>query len=499
VECLHSEDCASTDFVCSPSHTCVPPTGGCTAATCATAGLICAVEEGTCRACLSNPECGDLLCSGGVCSACAGGDNCGAGRICDGGRCVTEPGGICTRDADCDDRVCRFDGGVRTCVDCLTGDCGAGRTCTAGRCVADAPNCQGDLDCSPPATICQAGLCAPGCESGDCSEGQVCSPQTGRCVVTSTGTSALGATCVDHAQCASGVCFPLLDSNGAAQLICSRTCVGADSCPSEFVCYELGDYNLCYPKALLPQPAPPANDPPGTACINGETCHTGYCDSATLGGDRECIEMCARQADCDALGLSCLSALPIDDGGVISYYTQLCYEAPGTATKAAGELCASDTECASFWCVVTPDSNVPPRCASPCCSPADCGPPDSVCKPIFVFDGTWDEDEPFTFHKTCLWREYEGVKNVGEICDSNDECKSEICATGPSGQKRCTTTCCTNDECASYDWSTGCRPPFFGAHGVADDNFAALTRSLGRLTPDGVTISDAVAPLCMPR
>ncbi len=504
VECIYNDDCPD-GLVCSAAHACAPAGSGCTAQGCAADGKICAPEEGACRDCLSDPECGSRLCKNGTCQPCNVGDNCGSGRTCENGDCTSVPGTPCQTNADCGDRVCKLVGADKECVACaLAAECGGDRDCVGGHCQAGTPECSVDTECAPPATICQAGLCESGCGETGCAAGQACNLTTGRCVVTSSGTLPLGAPCTSHDSCLSNVCWPFLNDSGVEEAFCSQTCTRHDDCPSDFVCFELGDGNLCTPKSRF---APATlSTAPGGSCDEATfdlDCATGYCNPDTL----TCLEMCGNDADCNdaalGSGYACFSWRIDTDT-----FTEVC-DPPNPALGGEGAECAADmgggyfvadhSRCQSGFCAQTPNLFVDPRCAKPCCTPADCGTNNPVCKPIALYDGIYDNSppgEPYGFERICLWREYSGVKNLGEACSENLECKSEICVAGPSGQKRCTQTCCTNADCASLPWASGCRPPFLGTT-VPDSNADAIRDALGRQT--GFGTAWAISPICMPK
>jgi hypothetical protein len=506
VECVYSDDCPDAALVCSPAHTCVPASSGCTTASCAATGKVCAPEEGGCRDCLSTAECGTRVCdASGTCVPCtASPDNCGQNRVCDGGSCVAANATPCLTNADCGDRVCRQVGSDKVCDDCLLGsECGGGRTCSGGRCSSTSAECGTDADCSPPTTICQADLCEPGCGTTGCTGGQSCSTSTGRCVPTGAGDTTLGQPCNSHDDCQSNVCWPWRDDDGLEHDDCGQACSRHDDCPSGFACTELGDGNVCAPISRF-SPAT-LSSPPGASCDTAPEdldCSTRWCNPST----HDCLEMCGNDADCAGdpalpAGSKCFSWRPFTD-----VYTQAC-DPPDQSLAPAGSICTTTflgeevpdhSKCQAGFCMQTPNPFVEPRCAQPCCTPSDCSPSNSICKPIDLYDGVREFDwEPYGFQKSCLWREYAGQKNVGDLCSKDSECKSEICVAGPSGVKRCTQTCCTNGDCADFPWASACRPPLLsGLPALEDDNLDAILLSLGRDTGDG--IAWAATTLCMP-
>jgi hypothetical protein len=417
----------------------------------------------------------------------------------------------CATNADCGDLFCNP--ATDRCEPCRESlDCGPSRSCDDGSCVADAPNCSVDHECDPPASICLANLCAPGCTPGSCAGGQVCSPTTGRCQVTSTGSLALGETCTSHAACETNVCWPLEERDDEGQLVtvhqrCGQACTRHADCPDGFVCFEPGDGGVCWQATFF---APAALDtPPGGSC-SGEfldsDCATGYCNTTT----EKCMEMCNRDADCEYLdaGLVCVMRWPIgsddnDDGFLtrdeLSGFTELCHEPYGTLP--VDSVCYAHDSCQTGYCVPTLDYTLDPRCGNGCCTPADCQPSKPVCKAIHAWDGTLGPDEPYGFQKVCLWRQFNGALEIGEPCTADSECKSEICIAGASGQKRCSQTCCRPEDCADFDWAESCRPPFSGDHDVVDPAAADWASSLGRVmvTEIGLFQARSFAPVCVPR
>ena len=79
------------------------------------------------------------------------------------------------------------------------------------------------------------------CEEGDCEEGMAC--VDGRCVVGPDEDGGLGDTCLEHEDCASGLCGRLGDDR-----FCTETCALDDGfCPSGFACQPAGNTGVCWP------------------------------------------------------------------------------------------------------------------------------------------------------------------------------------------------------------------------------------------------------------
>ncbi len=486
---------------------------------CLQQGKVCAPEQGACRNCVSDNECGGKICDAtGTCVDCVASNQCTDGRTCTNGTCSRGQGTSCVNNADCGGLVCIQRGEGKTCEPCfLDTECGApgSSICTGGRCFATDGECLSDAECDYPSEICNYDTCEPGCATTGCSEGDICNPNTGRCVPFSDGSEGLGEPCAVHSDCLTNVCWPIdLDSTTAVTL-CGQSCTSTDDCPAGFVCHELGDGGTCLKPDFYAGGG--ARDvAPGGTCTDGflsQQCQSGYCnDNANV-----CYETCANDNDCNAAGVNdtCVLRRRADRGDTIAF-TALCQPASPTALP-AGAICVDGAtapqqrdhdKCDSGFCAQTPDSTKRARCAEGCCTPSDCNTAAPICKPLDVWDGLREgPEQPFGFQKVCLAKEYNGAKQLGATCNANSECLSEICVAGESGVKRCTQTCCTNLDCAGLSWTIGCRPPFFDAPGstgeeaVADANFSDIVYALGRKIVGGGSTGSSygVTPICFPR
>lgn len=194
---------------------------------------------------------------------------------------------------------------------------------------------------------------------------------TGGCAGT-PGSVALGGTCMDPCDCASGNCFEI--SLGSA---CSE-------CTSDAQCMAGGGPGTCSADFTL--------DPPYARCTGGELgvmCQLGSdgCQAGlvcaqildTMGflPDYFCSE-CATSADCGA-GLTCTPVIVY--GGIAISEGSLQCVAPGTLAN--GALCpllpsglGDGTVCASSKCAVTDVAGlgiVQIGVCSPCAVDGDCG------------------------------------------------------------------------------------------------------------------------------
>lgn len=532
VECTRDSDCTEP-LICGHDSTCVLMGQDCGEGVCGVQKPICAPQEG-CRTCIENTgDCGNQVCVAGACVPCDGtAAPCHGGLACtvESGRCTMPLGVWCVDYADCGELACHEVAWSdhNECMACtVVGECGAQRECNAGTCEAYTPVCEFDADCNPPSTICEAGLCVPGCTRMSCYQGMGCNVATGRCYPAGSGDHFFGEICTSHGDCLSGACWAV-DNDFQYDTFCSWPCVEQSDCPLDSVCWQLGDSSICiWIDYIFNEPLPDFDLGPGAACEAADfislDCRSGFCHRLSQESTQAvCMEMCGRDADCEGMSVDdvvCVSGWPVgedfDTSGVLEAdelvgFVQLCHLGWGhlgnnmtCGSGADGSPLPKDHDaCRSGWCVQTPDFTRDAHCAQPCCTPTDCGPNNPVCKPIDVWDGVREinEDVPYGFQKICLWREYAGTKEVGETCLADSECKTEICAAASSGTKRCTQTCCLNDDCAGFGWAPVCRKPYPVGTPLADSNYTAIRYSLGRQVDLGVASGAAigVSSLCLP-
>ncbi|MBN1962444.1 MAG: hypothetical protein JW841_16035 [Deltaproteobacteria bacterium] len=414
-------------------------------------------------------------------------NDCYSGYECLGGIC--ELSVKCKSNADCGTQICNIqkDAESGNCGPCSENadECGTGRRCSNDKCISTTEQCGNDSGCSPPNTVCVAGVCDLGCVNTGCAKDYICNTETGRCGSStsssgggSSSTSiesglAIGEPCETHGECQSRICWEI----SGDKKVCSQTCTRQHHCPEGTLCYQLGDGSACIPKAEVSDGA--RDVAPGGYCEGGltdQSCASGLCDTDFS----TCLETCGNDQDCEGIG-QCFS---------FNIY-QVCGDTASTRSK-PGEDCTqlgSTDECSNGWCL---SGLANKTCAKPCCTPADCRNNDNedsdniICKPVKVSRQDW------LFHKFCLPPEYQGTKKLGEICETASECQSEICVASPSGVKRCSHTCCTNKDCAAYDWASACRPTF-----TSDTYGESIIKTLGR--NDILLNSIAGAPVCMPR
>lgn len=241
-------------------------------------------------------------------------------------------------------------------------------TCTRDT-IVGSNNCEGSIDCSPPATVCGAdGRCVDGCGANpaSCVAGSICNTATGEC----GGGVIIGATCTDDHSC---------DPPDIVCRLSTHTCVAGCTlgapCPSDLACNP-SDGHCCDPGE---SGCPLVDDPmgchtdsqcPGTpaeicidtkcvpGCANGGACLPPLtCDTAT----GHCsTRLCARDSDCDS-GSFCTQAgacRVLSAGGAI----------PCAGGKVVPYSCAIEATPAEFnTCVGAPALSSCPYCIDRSC------------------------------------------------------------------------------------------------------------------------------------
>ena len=298
--------------------------------------------------------------AGGVCGATEGVCMPGMIQCVDGAEiCVGEmPAGpeVCDcEDNDCDmmtdeGSLCGDAGGQ--CVDCQCalpcstgefGRCPTGRTevdidgmcfCVAPRCTEETCGMEtlevgGETVCAPdedgvPTCTCKSNECTFPCDGVVCSDGSVCNPDSGRCVV----DDCRGFGCPDGEICE----------------ISSLSCV-PDPCGDDVMCAadEACRDGVCEPSCA------------DVDCDSGEICRRGVCvddlcDGVTCTSDQRCDEATGDCVDDLCTGVMCLSPSVCDpeDGG--------CGEDPCLRVRCPGDERCFEGECIPP--VTTPDGGM---------------------------------------------------------------------------------------------------------------------------------------------
>ncbi len=332
-------------------------------------------------ACNSGAECASNLCLNGACAnPCEGNADCPNGFICEiqsiplegGGQasfnvCVEAPQPCLANDDCTDPEICvatRMGNSVElTCQDPVPGGgelgdmCVADSDCLSGLCVDGACSepCQRPIDCSPDGSfVCEPegsltvngqllNVCKPKPPEQCLSNSQCSSPE--RCVAT-RGQSAIeftcgmpnanggntGATCTTDSDCIQnlclgGVCAPPCQGNGDCAAATDFTCEGQDV----MLAAGTDNVNVC---------TPPVDCTSTTQCKINETCYV----RRTTAFDTIC-------------------------------------RAPNIGGGSLGQVCSTDSECASNLCY---DGRFGKVCSQPCDTASQCNVAGYTCATVDV-------------------------------------------------------------------------------------------------------------------
>lgn len=375
--------------------------------------------------------------------------------------CQPRPPTECRSDADCaaPERCLANKRGNALVFECTAPNSGGN--------IGDA--CSADADCAQ--NLCLNGVCSGPCEStGDCAAGdnfacemtrvnlgggdtanvQICAPPR---ACTYNGECRVGEVCrVDRA---SGQAFCGAKNPGGRQL--------GDICTTDSGCAE----NLCYEGRFRDVCAP-------TCASNADCAKPGYeCKSVAVqdgAGGSNSMKICAPKEppactsnrDC-ATGLTCAVVLNATGSALES----ACVPAGG---KASGVACTQDTECASLLCLNG-------FCSAPCTDSTQCG-AEQLCLQTSVSKAGKSKtlkmcetlpEERCDLTGTCsdgvrmCNQIYSGTSNpnareaycgmpnqsasggLGDSCQRNSECRSNICLTGMSDD--CSVICTNDSQC----------------------------------------------------
>lgn len=265
-------------------------------------------------------------------------------------------------------------------------------------------SCGGNDECS--SGLCEfresGSICVQRCEPDTpvCPDGFYCRSLacgTGECTAGSP-PGMPGESCVENSDCADGFCHYRPDGSR----VCARQCIsGRRDCPSGYICEMDSFCGGCVEPEFEPGPL-------GAACMQNEQCQSGQCHSEGF-----CTAACGAHSDCPGMhceGGQCLPGEP---------------RAPGTPCD-GDEQCVDGTRCAEFG----PSRLCATFCADGCPMGSACV--GDVCGPAGLV--------------------------LGEICASNEECASGICA-GTCTQLCDDTNPCPGDfDCLPAGSVSGCFP-----------------------------------------
>ncbi len=237
------------------------------------------------------------------------------------------------------------------------------------------------------------------------------------------GNAKMGEPCVANMDCEDPLfCQQLNAGAGVCASNCNPNqpdcpvgyeCVGYQNSPNLGVCLEQQGNNNNGTKGV------------GEPCESSFECESQLCVYQGNGG--YCRQACNSDADCPA-GEYC-AGLQGASGGA-------CFEGGGNNNgnlKELGEECANGTECASGTCAGGPGTGY--FCVQLCSTDADC-PEGYDCVPLQGGGGACFEGQG----------QGSGTKEIGEPCQSSNECVSGICLS-LGGPGFCTENCAAHTDC----------------------------------------------------
>lgn len=391
-------------------------------------------------------------------AACKDNQDCGSCSVC-GAKNVCEPKSFpleatscrpCKQDSDCGSGVChRFETGFR----CI-------QPCTKEGCCPDSTVCtplsgsQSGWACIPKAGKCEDFPCKADteCGPGESCQGSVCQPKL------PPRSPKLCHPCQSVYDCDSPkhLCY---GPKGNTQ--CLMPCGEGEFCPAGFSCREL---YAGAPKQCVPTDnncsVPCQLD---SHCPTGQVCQKGFCGRAGGGkyGDL-CSDSspCAKDLSCvDTLGgKRCLSACGVDAGNAGSFCDgnnqcsdgSNCY-ALGGGFRVCLNRCNSDADCGSSG---------GGRCYQGICycqGASDCG-QGFACNTTTGYLGACakaglskpcaDKQECRTFASGAFCvPEGNGVRGIGESCDSLNRCRDGLICLGADTGAVCFEDCTQTGQC----------------------------------------------------
>jgi hypothetical protein len=160
------------------------------------------------------------------------------------------------------------------------------------------------------------------------------------------------------AGCGSATVMPTGPADGGADTT-SPDAVTADTVTADTVTADVVTVDAVAPDVPPPPPPPPTGTQPlDSACERDDQCASGICANSA-GLPRVCVQGCARNDDCFALGVTFNCALDRSAGG-----RWVCGEVE-RAGEDPGNACAVDADCFSNVCIAG-------RCHNACATDADC-------------------------------------------------------------------------------------------------------------------------------
>ena len=373
---------------------------------------------GACVGCLTSSDCaaGQRCVAGGCADGCDGTSTCPIGKVCD---LATQACVSCTKDSDCSTSKPKCSPTTMTCVACL-----------------------GNADC-PAGSICQANVCAQGCDaSGGCPSGQVCNTTSGTCVqcVQDTDCKVPTPRC-DPAKDTCVECLPAMDNCPMAQYCALTTCQAG--CKTSSDCVGSPSGMLCNTTTHACAECMSDQD-----CALGRVCASGQCAvgcDATHGcpaGQGCCTGACTPTntvQNCGTCGTTCdtTHSLGAACNGSSCTYTG-CASGYGDCNLAAPDSNGCETNLGAANEKLCGAACVP---VSSCCANGDCTSPPApaTCYGKGTCSGPGG---------TCSY-----AQNLGSVV-----CNASTCCNDVNGtcNANCTLNCSGGFAHCSGDPSQGC-------------------------------------------
>jgi hypothetical protein len=318
-----------------------------------------------------------------MCSSthCTTSDHVACGGTCVPGNCCTNnecSNGFACQNNVCSSSQCADPAGIVCHAKCVPpGQCAScggsgqpccpGNTCTAGKCSngvccpGNQINCNGRCQqcCVVSDCISMPGQ-TPSCNNGTCQYSPTCGAADGVCPTGCTNDvdckKALGAACMNNAECESNTCADRHCCTRAACGACLSCTGSAGTCVANDAVGGCATGQVCVNGACKKQN--------GVSCTDASECQTGLCTDGH----------CCTRAVCDpcqscGAGGTCIT----NDGAGRCSPGQTC--ANGVCKKANGGPCASDAECVTNRCNVN-------CCATTGCPQCQtCTGPNGACAP----------------------------------------------------------------------------------------------------------------------
>jgi hypothetical protein len=280
-----------------------------------------------------------------------------------------------------------------------------------------------------------------------CPNGQVCDPNTNRCVTSCMSSGCKAGTC-DPNQ---GICVTA--DSGIMEAAPGDTSMpppesSADTAPppDTFVAVDTG----------MPETVGPCRSL-GCPCSGAAACDSQICaDSLTVtpalfaaaGSTSFCTQGCCTSADCDA-NTVCFAT---GQGGSYCVDPAWLMRATGVGGGQGGAPCATARDCRSALC----DTGAG-KCVDTCCSSmgaASACATGETCQ-FAAFPGTASFDKAYS----AFCAPPPGNKQDGATCFQNSDCAANLCASVGGGGNTCHGACRNETDCGSGESCSYVLPP----------------------------------------